>query len=184
MKAQQTVFDFIKDTIGHSTLLAIAGDMTPFANNSFDNARFLSQLLFWTDDKNEWVPIQMNEWKEVAHLSRYAIEKARYFFYSIGVLEYCVKKDSKGNPVSHYRLDFKALMSKMKKFFKDNKPKQIVTFSGFADYFKRKSTQEKIINPTNTYPQYKEKLESKNVGQSSKNETREERKKRLERLYL
>ena len=184
MKAQQTVFDFIKDTIGHSTLLAIAGDMTPFANNSFDNARFLSQLLFWVDDRNEWVPIQMNEWKDVAHLSRYAIEKARYFFYNMGVLEYCVRKDSKGNPVSHYRLDFKALMSKIKKFFKENKPKQIVTFSGFADCFKRKSEQIHNTLPTNTYPQYKEKLESKNVGQTSKNETREERKKRLERLYL
>ena len=184
MKTQQQVFDFIKEKMGHSTLLAIAGDMTPFTNDSFDNARFLSQLLFWVDDSTEWVPIQMKEWKEVAHLSRYAIEKARYFFYNMGVLEYCVRKDSKGNPVSHYRLDFKALMSKMNKFFKDNKPKQIVTFSGFADCFKRKSTQEKIINPTTTYPQYKEKLESKNIGQSSKNETKEERRKRLERFYL
>ena len=184
MKTQQQVFDFIKEKMGHSTLLAIAGDMTPFTNDSFDNARFLSQLLFWVDDSTEWVPIQMKEWKEVAHLSRYAIEKARYFFYNMGVLEYCVRKDSKGNPVSHYRLDFKALMSKMNKFFKDNKPKQIVTFSGFADCFKRKSEQIHNTLPTNTYPQYKEKLESKNIGQSSKNETREERKKRLERLYL
>ena len=193
MKAQQTVFDFIKDTMGHSTLLAIAGDMTPFTNNSFDNARFLSQLLFWVDDKNEWTPIQMKEWKEVAHLSRYAIEKARFYFYNMGVLEYRVKKDLNGNPVSHYRLDFKALMNKMSKFFKYNKPKpkriiskpkQIVTFSGFADCFKRKSEQIHNTLPTNTYPQYKEKLESKNVGQTSKNETREERKKRLERLYL
>lgn len=184
MKAQQQVFNFIKDTMGKSTLLAISGDLTPFTNNSFDNARFLSQLLFWVDDSDDWTPIQMKEWKEVAHLSRYAIEKARYYFYSIGVLEYRVKKDDKGNPVSHYRLDFKALMNKMSNFFKGNKPKQIVTFFGFADSFKRKSEQNQIDNRTKTYPQYKEKLESKNIGQTFKNETKEERVKRFETFYL
>ena len=181
MKAQQMVFDFLKDTMGHSTLLAVAGDMMPFANDSFNNARFLSQLLFWVDDREDWTPIPYKEWSSIAKLSRYSVEKARYYFYSIGVLEYKVKKDSSGNPTVHYKLDFKALMKELHKFYKSSKT---VIMSSFADLLKSKKEQKHNDIPTRTYPQYKEKLESKNIGQSSKNETREERKKRLERLYL
>jgi len=181
MRAQQQVFDFLKDIMGQSTLLAVAGDMTPFANDSFDNARFLSQLLFWTDDREEWTPIAFKEWKDKAHLSRYAIERARYYFYSIGVLEYKVKKDSQGNPTVHYKLNFKTLMSELKKFFKSAK---VVIFSGFAEVFKSKSGQAQQAMRTKTKPQYKEKLKSKNIGQVVINETRVERVERFERFYL
>ena len=180
MKAQQQVFDFLKDTMGHSTLLAVAGDMTPFANGSFDNARFISQLLFWVDDREEWTPIPMKEWKDVAQLSRYAIEKARYFFYSIGVLEYKVIKHN-GNPTVHYKLNFKALMTELKKFFKDAKT---VIFSSFADCFKSRGGQAQQDTPTKTYPPYKERLESKNIGQQSKMEAKQTRINYFEKFYL
>ena len=183
MKAQQQVFDFLKDTMGKSTLLAVAGDMTPFANGSFDNARFLSQLLFWVevDDREDWTPIPMKEWKDVAQLSRYAIEKARYYFYSIGILEYKVKKDSQGNPTVHYKLNFKALMTELKKFFKDAKR---VIFSSFADSFKSKSGQAQQEMMTRTYPLSKEIYKNKNIGQQTKMESKQEKKDKYEKFYL
>ncbi len=181
MKAQQQVFDFLKSTLGHSTLLAVAGDMTPFANGSFDNARFISQLLFWADDREDWVPIPMKEWKDVAHLSRYAIEKARYYFYNKGVLEYKVKKDGNGNPTVHYKLNFKALMTELKKFFKSA---GTVILSSFADLLKSKSGQAQTELPTRTYPQFKEKYKNKNIGQMVKVETKQEKKDKYETFYL
>ena len=181
MKAQQQVFDFLKDTMGHSTLLAVAGDMTPFANGSFDNARFISQLLYWVDDREEWTPIPMKEWKDVAQLSRYAIEKARYYFYSLGILEYKVMKDSQGNPTVHYKLNFKALMRELKKFFNNAKT---VIFSSFADSFKSKSGQAQNGVPTRTNLQSKERLESKNIGQQTKRESKQERIDKYEKFYL
>ena len=181
MAAQQQVFDFLKDTLGRSTLLAVAGDMTPFANGSFFNARLLSQLLFWADDREDWTPIPMKEWKEVAQLSRYAIEKARYYFSTIGVLEYKVKKDSQGNPTCHYKLNFKALMEALKKFFKSTKT---IIFSSFADSFKAKRGQVQQDERTSTNPQYKERIATKNISAYAKVETKEQRKARLERMYL
>ena len=180
MKAQQTVFDLIKDSMGHSSIMAVAGDMIPFANNSFDNARFLSQLLFWIDDREDWVPIPFKEWKTVAKMSRYSIEKARYFFYSMGVLEYKVKKDSKGNPTAHYKLNFKALMKELNKFFKSAKT---LILSSFADCLKSKRGQDKKESVTRTYPQYKESLEPKSVGQHSKKETKKKDKGRYDKFY-
>ena len=181
MKAQQQVFDFLKDTLGHSTLLAVAGDMTPFANGSFDNARFISQLLFWADDREDWVPIPMKEWKGVAHLSRYAIEKARYYFHTTGVLEYRVKKDSKGNPVCHYKLNFKALMTELTKFFKSAKT---VIFTSFADCFNSRGGQAQTETRTSTYPQYKKRYKSENIGRKSKMETKEPKPSKYEKFYL
>jgi len=181
MKAQQTVFDFLKDTMGHSTLLAISGELMPFANDSFDNARFLSQLLFWVDDREEWTPIPFKEWKTIAKLSRYAVEKARYYFYDLGVLEYKVKKDAQGNPTAHYKLDFKVLMTELKKFFKGAKT---VILSSYAELLKTKREQNQKQMSTKTYTPYKEKLESKNIGRQSEQDRRQELKDKYEPLYL
>jgi hypothetical protein len=59
----------------------------------------------------EWTPIELKKWKEVAKLSRYAIEKARFYFNSIG---------KNGNPTDHYKLNFKKLRQPLKKIFLDN----------------------------------------------------------------
>ena len=72
-------------------------------------------------------------------------------------------------------------MKELHKFYKSSKT---VIMSSFADLLKSKKEQKQTDNPTKPILHSKEKLESKNIGQSSKNETREERKKRLERLYL
>jgi len=167
MKAQQQVFEFIKESMGHSTLLAISGELVPFANDSFDNARFISQLLFWVDDRNEWTPIAYKEWKSVAKMSRYAVEKARNFFYNLGVLEYKVKKDSSGNPTAHYRLDFKALMKALTKFFKTAKK---VIMTGFADLLKSKRGQDQNQSFKKTYPLSKEMFKTESISQQSKTE--------------
>jgi len=180
IKIQQQVFNFLKD-IGHGTVLAVAADLMPFSNDSFDNARFMSQLLFLADGmEDEYIPITFKEWKE-AKLSRYAVEKARYYFYTLGVLDYCVKKDGQGNPVVHYKLNFKALMTELKKFFKDAKN---TIFSSFADSFKRKSEQTHNNMRTSTNLQYKETYKSENIGQQIKKETKEEHKARMDSFYL
>lgn len=180
MKAQQQVFDLIKESMGHSTLLAISGELVPFANDSFDNARFLSQLLFWVDDRNEWTPIAFKEWKSVAKMSRYAVEKARYYFYSLGVLEYKVMKDSNGNPTAHYKLDFKALMKELIKFFKTAGR---VILSSFADLLKCKRGQDQKVLPTKTYPLSKEIYETKSIVQQLKKERKSVLKEKYENVY-
>jgi len=179
MKIQQQVFNFLKD-MGHGTVLAVAGDLMPFSNHSFDNARFISQLLFLADgQEDEYIPISFKDWKD-AHLSRYAIEKARYYFFSIGVLEYKVIKHN-GNPTVHYKLNFKLLMTELKKFFKDAKT---VIFSSFAEIFKCKSGQAQQEMPTRTNLPYKQILESKNVGQQTRKESKQERIDKYEKFYL
>jgi len=181
MAAQQQVFDFLKDTLGQSSILAIAGEMMPFSNGSFFNARFISQLLFWADDREEWTAIPHAEWQKVAKLSRYAIEKARYYFSTIGVLEYKVKKDRQGNPTCHYKLNFKVLMSELKKFFKS--PRTPI-FSSYADSFKTRGVQVQAEVRTNTNPQYKERIETKNLGQKVKQETKKQKVDKYEKFYL
>jgi len=180
MKVQQQVFDLIKDSMGHSSIMAVAGDMMPFSNNSFDNARFLSQLLFWVDNNEDWVPIPFKEWKTVAKMSRYSIEKARYFFYSMGILEYKVKKDSKGNPTAHYKLNFKALMKELNNFFKSAKT---VILSSFADCLKSKREHAQKESRTKTYPQYKERLEPKSIEHGTKGMSKQERSTYYDKFY-
>jgi hypothetical protein len=59
IKIQQQVFNFLKD-LGHGTVLAVAADLMPFANDSFDNARFMSQFLFYADGRDdEFIPIAL-----------------------------------------------------------------------------------------------------------------------------
>lgn len=179
MKAQQQVFDFLQG-MGNNTLLAVAGEMVPFSNNSFDNARFLSQLLFWADDRGEWTPITFKEWKGTARLSRYAVEKARFYFYNLGILEYQVKKDGQGNPTAHYKLNFKALMNELKKFFKDAVKS---VFSGYAELFKCKRGQAINNMRTQAKPLYKERLEPESIGQIIKKGSQQRDPSRYDRFY-
>lgn len=176
MAAQQMVFDFLKETMGgRSTLLAVAGDLVPFSDESFDSARFLSQLLYWTDDREDWCPIAFKEWKDVAKLSRYAVEKARYYFYSLGILEYKVKKDQQGNPTSHYRLNFKALISKLKEFFKEAKTARPVIMTSFADLLRSRRAQDQDKMSRQSKPQYKENNNEKNIGRQENKQSKQEK---------
>ena len=181
LHAQQQVFDFFS-SIGQGTILAVAGDMTPFTGNSFDHSRFLSQLLFWIEGQDaEYVPISFKEWLDTAKLGRYAVEQARHFFVKLGVLEYKVKKDRQGNPVCHYRLDFKSLMSALKEFFKSTKN---IIFSSYAESFKAKSRGSRSDGTTSSYPPYKERYKSENIGRKSKMETKEPKPSKYEKFYL
>jgi len=178
-RIQQQVFDYLK-SIGRGTIYAVAGDLMPFTGNSFNNARFLSQLLFIAEGRdNEYAPITFKEWRD-AGLSRHAVEKARYFFYRMGLLEYRVKKD-RGNPTSHYKLNLDSLLKKMKEFFNSAKP---LIFSSFADSLKLKSTQVQNEGVTTPKLQLNKVLESKNIGQEVKRETKQEKKKKYENFYL
>jgi len=178
-KIQQQVFDFLKD-MGRGTILAVSADLMPFSNDSFDNARFMSQLLFLAEGReDEFIPITFNDWKD-AKLSRYAVEKARHFFYSMGVLEYKVKKFN-GNPTAHYKIDFKLFMEKLKSFFKKV---GTVIFSSYAESLKRKREQEQTEMRTTPKPLLNKVLESKNIGQVAKRESRQERKDKYEKFYL
>jgi len=178
MKIQQQVFDFLKD-MGRGTILAVAGDLVPFANNNFDNARFLSQLLFIADGRDEeYIPITFKDWKD-ARLSRYAIEKARYFFYSMGILEYKVVKHQ-GNPTVHYRLNFKLLMKELRKFFKSA---ATVIFSSFADSFKCKSVQAQTETVTSPKPLLKKVFESKSIRHEIKKGSQQRDSSYYDRFY-
>ncbi|HEY8891630.1 MAG TPA: hypothetical protein VIM70_15400, partial [Clostridium sp.] len=55
--------------------------MQTLCRRSFFNENLATVLGY---DWEEWTPIELKEWKEVARLSRYAIEKARFYFNSIG----------------------------------------------------------------------------------------------------
>jgi len=189
MKAQQTVFDFLNNMLGRSTLLTVAGELVPFSGDSYNNSRFLSQLLFWADDREDWEAIPAKQWKDVAKLTRYSVDKARNFFTRMGILETKVIKNIEGNPMVHYRLNFKMLMSKLKEFFKD-KVKDII-MSGFAEISKTFCRQTKNDLSARPKLQYNKIYNEKSIGQANndvgrinKNETREQRKARLEKLYL
>jgi len=182
MKAQQKVFDFLKTSLGYSSLLAVAGDLVPFSNDSFDNARFLSQLIFWTDDREEFEPIPTKRWKDVAKLSRYAVDKARYFFSCMGILETRVFKDIHGNPTVHYKLDFKVLMQKLIEFFKDKIKDGLL--SGFAEISNSISGQNKSDSRTKTKLHNKSNSINKNIGHKNKKENKMERKAYFEKFYI
>jgi len=178
-RIQQQVFDFLKD-IGRGTIYAVAGELTPFANG-FNNARFISQLLFVVEgQEDEYVPVAFKEWKD-AGLTRYAIEKARYFFYSMGILDYCVKKDRRGNPTAHYKLNFKALMSELKKFFKNAKS---VILSSYAETIKSKRGQAKNVMPTNAKPHIKEMYMDKSVYRQSEKDRKQSLRDKYDTFYL
>jgi len=178
-KIQQQVFDFLKD-MGRGTILAVAADLMPFSGDCFDTSRFMSQLLFIAEGReDEFIPITFQDWKD-AKLSRYGVEKARFFFYQMGVLEYKVKKFN-GNPTAHYKLDFKLLMEKLKSFFKKART---VIFSSYADSLKRKREQTQTEMRTTPKPLLNKVLESKNIGQEVKSVTKKEKKDKYEKFYL
>jgi hypothetical protein len=56
-----------------------------------------------TEETTNLYLLPFKDWKG-AQLSRYAVEKARYYFSTLGILDYKVKKDRQGNPVCHYKL--------------------------------------------------------------------------------
>ncbi len=183
MKAQQEFFDLLKD-MGQGTVLAVAGDIMPFTGDSFNHARFLSQLMFWVEgQENEYVPIPFKEWEDVARLGRYAVEQARCFFVKMGVLDYKVKKDQ-GTPTVHYRLNFKALITELKKFFKDAVSARRVIFTSYAETFKTLGRGNRINGQTPSYLQYKERYKNENIGQVIKVESKQEKRDKYEKFYL
>jgi len=112
---QQTV-DFLKDTFGKRTAAAIAGNLTPFVNNSFDNALFLSYLIVSMAEspEEEWVSITFEDWEDL-DINRAVVEKARYYFHNLEILEYKVKKNGQGNTTTHYKVNYETLLQELSK---------------------------------------------------------------------
>ena len=72
-------------------------------------------------NENQITVLGDGKWKEVARLSLYAINKARFYFCSLGVLKYTFKNNLQDGNFTAHKWNFKKLTIELKKFSKEAK---------------------------------------------------------------
>jgi len=108
-----------KNPILH-TLLSLTGDpntitvhraVVDFLEGRFEAALLLEQLLYWTPKATKrggWIAKSYTEWQEEIFLTRYAVEKARKYLKSRGLVEWEVRRFN-NSPTAFYRVNLDAL---------------------------------------------------------------------------
>jgi len=88
------------------------------------SALILSQLLYWHDPGEEWMPVRDRDWKELLGedaVSDYRLRTCREELEEMGIIETKLAHHD-GAPVHHYALDMDELVSKWKAFTETEAP--------------------------------------------------------------
>ena len=93
---------------------------------SLEGAVFLAQLLYWADrtpDPEGWFYKGDEEWREEVGLSRRQVDKYTKQFKADGFLTTSLRKDPRGTPKTHYKIDEQAFEKYVERTFSKGEAK-------------------------------------------------------------